>query len=114
MSIENPEEDINTEFVNMDVETNPDILKTAEENAAFGIAGYIVDQIGAGFAIIASPNLFYSDIGQPYPDAIGISINADIGLTKATLAPILRVLADNLEMETDKIQQFLKEATGNE
>lgn len=112
--MENPEKDINSEFVNLDTSEDPADHEAADDSAAFQIANHVVNVTDAGFAIVGAPVLYYTDEGQPYPATIGISINADVGLTKATLAPILRLLADNLEADTNKIQEFLREATGNE
>jgi hypothetical protein len=114
MSVEKPEDDIETQFYSLDTETNEEILEDAEQNMAFMLASQVIEYTDAGFAIIGSPHMHYSDLGQPFPESIGISINANTALTKSTLAPVLRLLADNLEAETNRIQDFLREATTNE
>lgn len=83
-----------------------------EEVTSYALASQVMDVSGAGFVLIASPHMFVSEKGYTLPSDIGIILNGEIGMTRSAAAFILREVADSLDAEMDRIENFVKEAIG--
>lgn len=91
----------------------PDSTEPEPDTLAYQVASWVMQEFDPGFVIIGSPNIGLTDSGVPYPDSIGIVMNAGTAITKTSLAEILKVLITHLNGDMDKITHFLTEATND-
>jgi len=103
--------DIKSKIENYSEEEHEDDPKSI----AYQIAEQVMTDTNSGFVIVGSPNMGETSAGYMYPDAIGLVINHEIGLTQVSLAAILEELARQLMVPFNEVENYLKEeSNGNE
>lgn len=111
MNEELPEE-LNIQFEDLNQEELK-LPEALEESKAFQICTFIMEEFQPAFVIVGSPLLKISQNGKVFPDDVGIIMNDHINITRTVMSDILLELSTQLGADLLKIEQFLKEATGN-
>jgi hypothetical protein len=76
-----------------------------EDTQALMAVNAIMDRLGPGFVLIASPHFHISEeTGYPMPDDIAIGINPNLNLTPSVVIQVLKHLI--LEMENQLDDKF--------
>lgn len=90
-------------------EVNEEYAEAINLSTTFLLATEVMDAYGPGFVIIASPIVDATEDGIPVPSEMGVSINANAGITKTTVATILRYLADALDADIQELEVLANE-----